>query len=168
MKKIYLATLMALALITVFNAMPVQATFAQGVFKAPWLVAGKTINMGTVTFAIDGEDLVVTYSTAGGWELTETHLYLGATPPTKGNPGKFPYKHEDLGAVTSDQYVIPLADLGVGCGDTLYMAAHAVVQKWTGECWWEETGWAGYSCPTAVPFRKGWGVYVSAPIPCNP
>jgi hypothetical protein len=92
------------------------------------LFAGQHIDVGTVTFADDG---TVTYATKTGWVLTETHLHvatsLSGIPQTrKGNPkpGKFDYKRYYDPGVTSDSYTTgPWS-----CGQTLYIAAHAVVE----------------------------------------
>ncbi|MCK4434583.1 hypothetical protein KAU92_03750 [Candidatus Bathyarchaeota archaeon] len=163
--------LVILVLIAVVNVMSVQAAIAQGVFKEAHIWVGKGgrrtpfVLGGTVTIAIEGENLVVTYKSYGAWEFTETHLYVGITPPSKSSPGRFPYGHDNLGGVATDTYTIPLAELGVECGDTLYFAVHAVVRMWTDECWLEETGWAGILC--GVPFRHGWGAYFYATIPCS-
>ena len=110
------------------------------------LYAGQDISVGTVTVSNDDTNLYVTYNTTGGWVMTETHLAVATTLPgipqtKKGNPipGQFPYKHEDLGYVTSDPYEIPLVDLGVGADKTIYIAAHAKVIRPIEDCW--ETVW---------------------------
>jgi len=43
------------------------------------LLAGQHILAGSVCVRIEGDDLAVTYSTTDGWELTETHLWVGTT-----------------------------------------------------------------------------------------
>jgi hypothetical protein len=100
------------------------------------LYAGQDILVGTVNVWNDGVELHVTYNTTDGWVLTETHLAVATSidgiPHTKNDnpiPGKFPYKHENLGGVISDSYIIPLN--GWGVGEELYIAAHAKVQKTT-------------------------------------
>jgi len=127
------------------------------------LYAGQDLPVGTVTVSNDGINLFVEYITTGGWVMTETHLavapvqrVLGEIPDPipdpspedipqtkKGNPipGQFPYKHEDLGYITSDPYIIPLSeiDIGVGADDILYIAAHAKVIRPIEDCW--ETVW---------------------------
>jgi hypothetical protein len=123
------------------------------------LYAGQDIPVGTVSVSNDGTNLYVTYNTTGGWVMTETHLAVATSldviPQTKkGNPipGQFPYKHEDLGYVTSDPYEIPLVDLGVGADDNLYIAAHAKVIRPIEDCW--EPVWQigdVESNPTAIP-----------------
>ncbi len=135
------------------------------------LWAGQNIDAGTVTVSSDGENLTVTYETKDGWELTETHLYAGLVAPTNSAPGQFPYKHEDLGGVTTDTYVIPLAGIaeGLGCGDILYIAAHAALQKLvgydpdTGEPIYQtETGWG-----EGDPFGRGWAMSFWVELPCD-
>jgi len=108
------------------------------------LYAGQDIPVGTVEVWNDTENLYVTYNTTGGWVLTETHLAVAGSlvgiPQTKTYnpiPGKFPYKHENLGGVTSDPYIIPLN--GWGVGEELYIAAHAKVIRPIEDCW--ETVW---------------------------
>ena len=124
--------------------------FTKGSETAPdifTLYAGQSIDVGTVSIWNDEENLYVTYSTTGGWEMTETHLAVATSltdiPQAKGNPipGKFPYKHEDLGYITSDSYIILLSEIdgGVGADDTLYIAAHAKVIRPIEDCW--ETVW---------------------------
>jgi len=74
------------------------------------LFAGQTINAGTVSYDdIDTDNdnqedaLQITYSTTGGWELTEVHFFIGSSlsemPTTKsGNPqiGLFPYSSGNI------------------------------------------------------------------------
>jgi len=112
------------------------------------LYAGQNIDVGTVSVWNDGVELHVTYNTTGGWVMTETHLavadsLVGIPHTKKGNPipGKFPYKHEDLGYITSDPYIITLSEIdgGVGADDILYIAAHAKVIRPIENCW--ETVW---------------------------
>lgn len=98
------------------------------------LIAGQHINVGTVTAWDDGAYLYVKYSTKDGWVLTETHLAVATSldgiPQTKkGNPipGKFPYSEEHYPPVTVFTYKIDMGEVGFGVGDTLYIAAHAVV-----------------------------------------
>lgn len=145
MRKIFLAMSMLLAAIVIFNAIPVHATVlaTKGLYGGQWLYP-----VGTVTVEQDGNDLVVTYTiTLAGWGLNETHLYVGTSPPEKGSPGKFPYKHENLGGATSDTYPVSLPP---GYSGWIFIAAHAVVQK---GCL-DETAW---TCGSWINPRKGWG-----------
>lgn len=96
------------------------------------LVAGQSINSGTVTVSNDADYIYVTYSTSNGWLLTQTHLYVGECGliPTNnpGNPlpGQFPYKSTH-NYITSYTYQVPITALPAGyCG---CIAAHAVVVK---------------------------------------
>ncbi|BEP18351.1 hypothetical protein PYJP_17030 [Pyrofollis japonicus] len=68
--------------------------------------------------------------------MVETHLAVAKSlddiPHTKkGNPvpGKFPYKAVHNPPTTAVTYTIPLKDIGAKPGDTVYIAAHAVVMK---------------------------------------
>jgi hypothetical protein len=84
----------------------------------------------TVTFQIDEANVA--------WLLEETHLYIGDNAPSKHSPGRFPYKHEELGGATSDSYSIDLLELAKidenGDGDGyVYIAAHAGLIMQTGE-----------------------------------
>lgn len=123
------------------------------------LFAGQTINAGDVCVEIVNGDLCVTYTTSGGWELDEYHLWVGTNtddmPQTKkGSPklGHFPYTATNLGGgaspVTSVTVCVSADDLGLGelCDtDNLKVVAHAVVEKDTdgdGEPDAEETAFA--------------------------
>ncbi|GEM_PF-3352109 len=97
------------------------------------LLAGQDIDAGTVSVWNDGDNLFVKFETSAGWVMTETHLAVATDPndiPQKnGNPipGRFTYKHEDLGGVTEDPYTIPLSEIGAGPDGTVYIAAHAAL-----------------------------------------
>lgn len=110
------------------------------------LVAGQTINSGQVTVSNDANYIYVTYETANGYTLTQTHLYVGAcnaipvNNPGNPLPGQFPYKgtHSNI---TSYTYQIPISVMnGATCG---CVAAHAVVQKLnsSGQVIDQQTGW---------------------------
>ncbi len=104
------------------------------------LVAGQDTNVGGVIVEYDKEEgcLYVTYDVTGGtWYLTETHLQVATSlegiPQTKkGNPipGQFDYKmeHEPSAQVQEYTITVQLGDVGAEPGDTLYIAAHAVVE----------------------------------------
>ena len=133
------------------------------------LMAGQTIEVGTVTVWIDSDSLHVEYEiTAEGWYITETHLALavvdvctdcpGDIPTTKsGNPknGQFAFSEDD------GIYDIAFDDSGIidgpfEIGDCLCIAAHAVVEKRVGGVVVDEqTGWGegpGFS-------GKNWAMY---------
>ncbi len=132
-----------------------EAGFAQGEVATVTLWADQVLDVGSVKVEIDGDNLIVTYQTTGGAQMTQTCLYAGATPPEEPpDPLNFPYKHEGLGGVSTDSYSIPLVDVGAQCEEPLYIAAFAIVnnvpgyedpgverQAWgegelIGECWW--------------------------------
>jgi len=115
------------------------------------LWADQEIDVGTLTVAVSvsGDDLVVTYDITGsGWELLETHLYVGKTNPEDltSAPGQFPYSEEHDPAVLTVTYIIPISEIdsyslrggkkwvaaddpGIGPGDEIYIAAQAEVRK---------------------------------------
>jgi hypothetical protein len=94
----------------------------------------KDIPVGTVIVSNDGDNLYVEFVT--NWNISEAHVYAGSVPPTKFAPGKFPYHKYAPPYI----FVIPLSDLGVGCDDDVYIAAHAVVSESGGS---SETAWGG-------------------------
>ncbi len=110
------------------------------------LIAGQTMIAGTVTVTNDAEYIYVTYTTTGGWVLTQTHLYVGAcnlipvNNPGNPIPGQFPYSgtHNNITTVT---YQVPISKIPVGsCG---CIAAHAVVKELnsSGGTIQTQTGW---------------------------
>lgn len=132
MKKV-LFPILALVLV-VGLALPMAAPAAAYTEADPdviTLYAGQDIDVGTVKVWNDDNNLYVKYETTGGWVMTETHLAvetsLEGIPQTKtGNPkvGHFEYSEPHDPPVTSYSY--PPIDVS-GLGDTLYIAAHAVV-----------------------------------------
>ena len=100
--------------------------------KVVTLFAGQTIDAGNVTVTNDANFIYVTYNTANGYVLTQTHLYVGecalipVNRPGNPIPGQFPYASPHNN-VTSYTYQIPIMAIPVGsCG---CIAAHAVVVK---------------------------------------
>lgn len=94
-------------------------------------------NVGDLVVTKDGDDLEVTYSAAGNYLFSETHLFVGCAltdlPVTGGGgvaPGSFPYKYDtsdnDGEYFTSATYTIVVSSFS--CSDTYYIAAHGVVQ----------------------------------------
>lgn len=110
------------------------------------LYAGQNIDAGTVIVSNDANNLYVTYTTNSGWEMIETHLYVGNCNeiPTNGggNPqiGLFPYTTDHNPSVTSYTYTIPLSELD----DCYCVAAHTALVQYdeNGEIIASETGWA--------------------------
>ena len=110
------------------------------------LIAGQTINAGSVSVTNDANNIYVTYTAANGYVLTQTHLYAGscdAVPVnSQGNPipGAFPYSTVQNNT-TSYTETVPLSAIGAGnCG---CIAAHAVVVKLdaSGQIIEQQTGW---------------------------
>jgi len=124
------------------------------------LIAGQHTIAGSITVSNDDESLFIAYETVDNWLINETHLYVGVTILTNSAPGKFPYKHEELGGVVTDTYEIPLEDLGVGPCDKIYIAAHADLIDGTVA----ETGWAE---GIKITLGKNWAMYFEYDIPCD-
>lgn len=110
------------------------------------LLAGQTINSGTVTVSNDASYIYVTYTTTEGWVLSQTHLYVGdcalipVNNPGNPIPGQFPYTSAHNN-VTSYTYQIPISRIPLeGCG---CIAAHAVVKKYnsSNQLIDTQTGW---------------------------
>jgi Ca-activated chloride channel family protein len=127
------------------------------------------LDVGDVTIWQDATNVYVKYVTTGGWEMTETHLHVDdavADIPQnkKGNPkiGKFDYSNVHSPAVTEYTYTIPWS---LSSGDILYIAAHAVVRKETGQddegnpiyreetAWGEGTGFNGNSWAMYIKYE---------------
>lgn len=106
------------------------------------LLAGSDLEVGTVAVGNDEETLYVTYETAGGWEIAETHLAVVDDPadiPSSGNavpPGLFPGESVHQPPVTVVHYAVPLPD--PGGASPVFVAAHAEVVKGGAE----EGAWA--------------------------
>jgi len=125
------------------------------------VVGRKEMPVGNVTvWECDGY-LHVKYETTGCWHLVETHLAVATSfeeiPQTKkGNPipGHFPYSSYHKPMVTEYTYEVDLD------GDTVYIAAHAVVYCDCG-CYFE-TAWG--EGPTSADFPgRNWAMYFTYP-----
>jgi hypothetical protein len=98
------------------------------------LIAGQNIDAGTVRIDNDGEHLIVEITADAPWTITEVHIFAGtgSAPTNKKGvvvPGQFPYNTTYATGVSQHTVAIPLADLNVGCGDTLNTVVHAVVVR---------------------------------------
>lgn len=110
------------------------------------LIAGQSINSGTVSVTNDLNFIYVTYTTANGWLLTQTHLFVGGCDliPVNGPgnpiPGQFPYAsvHNNI---TEYTYTVPISAIGIG--NCACIAAHAVVVRLNaaGQVIEQQTGW---------------------------
>ena len=141
------------------------------------LLAGQSIDAGSVCMEVDSGALNVTYTTTDGWELTEAHLWVGQTlddlPQTKtGNPipGKFPYNSGDITGLTSFTFSIPLSNplLNFACPSdpvTFLLAAHAAVRKSNGDGTYQtETGWSDGS---PITTKGNWATYSTFTLTCD-
>ncbi len=108
------------------------------------LLAGQSIDVGSLTVTNDASNFYVTYTLEGdpaefsSLALGTVHLWVGndlLNVPANRNgipvPGQFPYQASAVG-LTSYTFAIPFADLALvdaksACGTTLYVVAHAEV-----------------------------------------
>ena len=126
------------------------------------LFTDQTLPVGTLTVEVVDGDLIVTYDiTDSGWELLETHIYVGVDPPPKSAPGRFPYVDD----ATDGKYV-RVYNLGVFTGN-LYIAAHAEIGEVdvngdpipSFEDQTEETAWALAELGIPIGKGKNWATY---------
>lgn len=120
------------------------------------LMAGQSMEVGTVTISENDGSLTVTYDiTEPGWVIIKAHLYVDTEAPKKGAPGQFPFHSESV-HVTSYTFDIPLSEFGAGSINELYIAAHAEVNNENNIIGYDENiiiGYdentiIGYDCPT--------------------
>ncbi len=103
-----------------------------------YLYAGQHTIAGRVTISVQRregryQNLRVLYLTGGnGWDILESHLYVGTGAPSKMAPGRFPYQQSSPNGLKRHDYVVPLESPG-GSFDHLYIAIHAVVKKVGGD-----------------------------------
>lgn len=103
-------------------------TFTQGELTAiPYIVLDWGIPSSEISVSVEGENLVVRFTDMFGMPFNNIRLYVGDTLIDMNMPELYPYQHLDLGYVLTDEFVIPLADLGVTGETTLYIAAEGIV-----------------------------------------
>lgn len=130
------------------------------------LIGGQNTDIGSVKAEIVGDNLVVTYNAEDGVLLYQTHLNVSVIPIGDSTPGQFPFKHDELGGVTTDVYVIPLSIFGLSnpcvecdeCNEYLYIASHAAVSG-------GETAWG--QGMEIVDNTGNWAMYFGLPITCE-
>lgn len=129
---------------------------------------------GTVDVAYDGAGTItVTYTVDpaanNGWSLSEAHVYVGTTAPSKSAPGKFPY----VAVPSADPNVWTCTvSLTPAAGQSVYVAAHAALTKTVVTpnpdpslpdiiTVLEETGWSqvGSDNDVPIPPGKNWATY---------
>ncbi|RLD26129.1 MAG: hypothetical protein DRI75_12265, partial [Bacteroidetes bacterium] len=122
------------------------------------LIAGQNYIAGVVTVELEGDDLIITYTTNEDWTINATHMSIGncedqEIPTTgSGNPkvGKFEHSTEHSEGV--NQVVYMVAWKVAEDGNHYCFAAHAEVTGPTGG----ETAWA-----EGIEFDgKSWAMYV--------
>ncbi len=118
-KKVVFAFCMAVALTLSFSNSRAAEEYP--------LTAGLNIEIGSVTVENDADYLYVTLKT-DGWDMREAHLYvLDEEPGRRLPPGAAPYKSEYIYYPEFYEFAIPLEDLGIEYGDTVYIQVHAEV-----------------------------------------
>lgn len=128
------------------------------VFDRP-LVVENELAAGTITVENDATHLYITYDVFGDWELKETALdatrWLHEIPGTRGGGdpdiGRFRYLRRHDPGTKSRTYAYSLWELRVAQGDTVYIAAHALVshngeerEAWGGLERFHSPNWANY------------------------
>ncbi len=129
------------------------------------LIAGRTIDVGTVECSLEGHDLQVKYLTHGGWLLKETQLAvakkLSGIPTNRaGLPviGHFPFKNFVIPPDSACTWTVDLDAWGLYQADSLLIAAHAEVglMSPTGEWIQEEGAWGiGQEFSGLLPYDAG-------------
>lgn len=142
------------------------------------LLAGQTIQAGSVCVSIQGNDLAVTYKTDSGWTIKEAHLWAGLSlaqmPQTNnGNPkiGNFPHHSGALSGAASYSFSVPLSVFGLDSGMTscndvnALVVAHAVVSRITpsGAVQTE----TAYGEGTRLVQKGNWATWFSASLGCE-
>ncbi|MFD1161150.1 hypothetical protein [Hwangdonia seohaensis] len=121
------------------------------------LVAGQNHIAGTVSIDVDGDNLVVTYTSNSDWTINATHLHItncevDGFPTTKSNNpkiGNFEYASTHADNITEVIYLINLSDVT----EQFCFAAHAEVSGSS-----EETAWAEGESFTG----NSWAMFVEA------
>ena len=141
------------------------------------LYADKDWEVGEVRVWDDGEELCIKYQLNQdildeGWLITKTHLAVAISkdgiPHNKQGivqPGQFLYGDDDLAGVEYYQECIPFTEL-VGGGDTMFIAAHAIIEKPQGKKKvLSKTAWGAEESGGTLFVPKGdWATYFNYAI----
>lgn len=162
MKKI-LAVLLAVVL-TLGISLPAFADDADMIIDG----RGSAENIGTFSIDYAGGEFTVDFAIdpESDWELVETHVYIGDEPPAKHSPGQFPYTAGTI-------------EYAAAAGATVYVAAHAEVQRYvetidiivdgvivdTEDVYEYESVWVQNGNDTAIGKGKNWATYFVYTIP---
>ena len=76
-------------------------------------------DLGDLNVSYESGNFTVEYILDAPWEIVDTQVYIGTTPPAKSSPGKFPY---EAGEITFNP----------GSSESVYIAAHAKIRMQTG------------------------------------
>ncbi|MFH1031868.1 MAG: hypothetical protein V1767_04845 [Chloroflexota bacterium] len=164
MVKRVILTLVLMLIAAVISAAAINPTAAQMTLVDAKMQLGKQdIETGSLTAVLEGDNLKVTYNTINGWTINDTHLYIGSSAPNVSLLGAFPFKHEGLNGVTSDNYVVSLSEFGLTGGDTVFIAAEASVQKPALPGLLKESVWANISPAPSEENSKFFSVIISYP-----
>jgi hypothetical protein len=146
------------------------------------LVIGKdaAVTAGTVDVNFDSNagNIVITYSvdpaSNGGWSLTEAHVYVGTSAPSKSSPGQFPYTAAVTDNPNTWTCTIPVSSES----GQIYIAAHAALTSTVttpnpvaGEppivTVINETSWAKTGSDYPIPPGKNWATYFTFSVSGN-
>lgn len=161
MKK-FLSVLLALVMAITFSV-PIFADSANLIVDGGETAA----DIGDFEYSWNPGTFTVNYTVDAPWEIVETHVYIGMTPPAKSSPGKFPFV---AGEIPFDANI----------GDTVYIAAHAEIRQITGytpiydelgnqigeEPIYEyESVWAQTGSDTLIGKGANWATYFQYSLP---
>ncbi|MFO7587944.1 MAG: hypothetical protein R6X22_07700, partial [Gemmatimonadota bacterium] len=140
--------------------------------KVADLFAGQYTDVGDVFVWNDADYVYVEFTIDSGWCMTESHASVVADvadfPQKNGNPipGKFEKNSEYTECTDTESYAFDLTDLGVGAGDPVHVAVHAVVWEKASETkdWFmSQAGDGAYGPLAAYAALDGaWGTVGSA------
>jgi len=169
MKKLIMLLLVAtLAVAMIPTAVMAQASLP---FTTDLIADGRdtALDVGNFTVAANG---TITFQIAVNdtdWRLEETHLYVGDDKPAKSAPGRFTYKHEELGGVGADTYTVNLTAADSNGDGIVYIAGHAGLIMQIGEdpetgepIYADETAWAEGDEP--IGKGKNWATCFSVTV----
>ncbi len=145
------------------------------------LIAGQTINAGTLCVTNDKDNLYLTYDLTNNLDtISEIHVWIGSDlanlPKTKKGipiPGQFPFIRSFNPAVNSYTLVVPFDDLMVQdgyenlcpAGKSLYIVAHAATNV-SGQA---QTAFGGDQCYNTLLTEPGrWWCLGSYAVCCDP
>jgi hypothetical protein len=151
---------------------PVYETTIKSTASTPTvfpLIAGQTINAGTISIWNDAINIYVKYDLASGWTMDESHLNVSATlagVPVNGpgNPvmGSFTYVTTHNPAVTTYTYTVPMATFSFSVGQTIIIVAHASVSGPDGNGGTQQQ--TGFGAGTPGPTGERWWFYMEYTI----